>query len=211
VIPLSRRYLPHISIALLLTLIPVAVHSYVKLKDDDCVRPSELFSACDFEGDRESTGRRLKGMFGDVDWCGGTLPGRDGGPALDYWILRSYDPKKVYHLPEIGFVRGAAPSARGTEWLQVGSEKVPVHRSYYPRTDVDVFVAYMLIYDSEPIGNPYIAQLLSFPRQLIRGTAPMNLFFVSGRGPAGTLTVMEQTGIPWLLESLRRYRLLCGK
>ena len=210
-IPLSRRYLPHISIALLLTLIPVAVHSYAKLKDRDCVRPSELFSACNFEGDRESAGRRLNSLFGDVEWCGGILPGQGGGPPLDYWILRSYDPKKLYHLPETGFVRGPAPIERLTEWLQAGGEKVPVHRSYYPRTDGDIFVAYMLIYNSQPIGNPYLAQLLSFPRQLLRGTAPISLFFVSGRGPNGTLAGMEEVGISWLVESFARYRSLCRK
>ena len=190
----------------------MAVHSYANLKDEDCVQPSGLFAFCNFAGDRAVTGRRLKTMFGEVEWCGGTFPGKGGSrPALDYWILISYDAKKLYHLPETGLVRGAAPSDRVTEYLQAAGERIPIHRAYYPATDGDIFVAYMLIYNSQPVGNPYVAQLLSFPRQLVRGTAPINLFFVSGRGPGGTLARMEETGLSWLLESLERYRSLCRK
>ncbi len=122
--------------------------------------------------------------------------------------MRSYDPKKLYHLPDTGLVRGAAPSRRTTEWVSVGDERVPIHRAYYAQEEPAIFAAYLLIYNGEPVANPYLAQLASFPLQLVRGTSPMNLFFVSGRGPHGNLEQMEQVGIAWLMQSLERYRTL---
>ena len=123
--------------------------------------------------------------------------------------MRSFDAKKLYHLPEIGLVRGAAPSRRTTEGVSLGQERIPIHRAYYEQADSGIFVAYMLVYNSKPVANPYLAQVLSFPRQLVRGTAPMNLFFVTGRGASRELDEMEKNGIAWLVESLGRYRSLC--
>ena len=208
-IPLSKRYLPHVSLALLLTLFPVVLHSYVELNRDDCVPAQEILALCDKNIDVEVTGRRLKNLFGEVESCGGHLPGPSDSPSLDYWVLRSYDPKALYHLPETGFVRGAAPSRRTTEELSSHYGPVPVHRAYYNDSDGDIYVAYVLIYNSEPIANPYLAQILSFPKQLLTGTSPMNLLFVTGRGPRGTLAQMEEQGALWLLDSLGRYRSLC--
>ena len=207
-IPLSRRYLPQITIALLLTSIPVVVHSYIELTAADRVNFSDLCAISGSEQDRESTGRRLKDLFGQVEWCHGSLGTQIPSAPLDFWIMRSYDPKKLYHLPDTGLVRGAAPSRRTTEWVDLGDERVPIHRAYYAEEEPAVFAAYLLIYNGEPVANPYLAQLASFPLQLLRGTSPMNLLFVSGRGPRGSLEQMEQVGIAWLMQSLERYRTL---
>ncbi len=171
---------------------------------------AELSVLCTGSFDAEAQGRRMKNLFGDVQWCAGTLSGSGDSPSLNCWIVRSYDAKKLYHLPEIGLVRGAAPSRRATEEIPWENGSVPVHRVYYHESDGDVYVAYILIYNSKPIGNPYIAQILSFPKQLVTGVAPMNLLFVSGRGPRGSLAGMQERGNRWLLESLRYYRSRCG-
>ncbi len=190
-------------------LIPVIPHSYLKLKGNDCVSIQDLSALCAGKTDSETIGRRLTSIFGEVQWCAGILPSRDDTPALECWILRSYDPKKLYHLPEIGLVRDAAPNRRLTQYLKWENGAVPVHRAFYPDSGGDVYAAYMLIYNSEPVDNPYITQVLSFPKQLLAGVAPMSLFFVSGRGPQGTLARMEEQGTRWLLESLSLYRSLC--
>ena len=206
---LSNRYLRWIAAALLVALIPVIPHSYLKLKSNDCVSVQELCALCPGRMESESVGRRLAGQFGEVEWCAGTLPAEGNFPTLDCWILRSYDPKKLYHLPEIGLMRGAAPGRRLTQFLTWENRKVPLHRAFYPAGDGDVYVAYMLIYNSKPVDNPYITQILSFPKQLVTGVEPMNLFFVSGRGPRGSLAGMEERGNQWLIEALRFYHSLC--
>jgi hypothetical protein len=189
-------------------LIPVVVHSYVNLTAEDGVKFSDLCAISGSDQDSESTGRHLKDLFGEVEWCHGSLGTLMPSAPADFWIMRSYDPKKLYHLPDTGLVRGAAPSQRTTEWVHLGDERVPIHRAYYAQEEPAVFAAYLLVYNGEPVGNPYLAQLASFPRQLVRGTSPMNLFFVSARGPHGNLEQMEQVGINWLLQSLERYRSL---
>ncbi len=152
----------------------------------------------------------MRAQFGDVQWHAGVLADRDDSPSLDCWILRSYDPKKLYHLPEIGLLHGAAASRRAVDEVPWKDGTVPIHRVYYPDNDGDIYAAYLLIYNSQPVANPYLAQILSFPRQLLTGSAPMNLLFVSGKGPRGTLAVMEKKGNRWLVESLSYYRSLCG-
>lgn len=113
-ISLSKRCLLHITIALLLMLISVALHSYLKLHSNNYVPAQELFAWCNGNVETEATGCRLTSMFGEVEWCAGILSGHGDSPSLNYWILRSYDPKKLYHLPDTGFVRGAAASRRTT-------------------------------------------------------------------------------------------------
>ncbi len=71
-------------------------------------------------------------------------------------------------------------------------------------------MAYLLVYEDEPVSNPYVAQLKHAPLQMLRGSRPMTLFFVFGRSEPATLARAEQLAHAWLWGAWERYRSQCG-
>jgi hypothetical protein len=70
-------------------------------------------------------------------------------------------------------------------------------------------VAYLLVYDSRPVSNPYLAQLLSAPLQLVRGRSPMWLFFISGQVEPDLKESAERAARAWLAAAWEHYGSVC--
>jgi hypothetical protein len=133
---------------------------------------------------------------------------------LSYVIAHSFDPKAVYHWPESRVVWEVRPIERRLESVEADGMSIPVHRAYYER-DLSrprhPLVAYLLVYESRPVRNPYLAQILSAPRQVVTGRRPMWLFIVYGRVPDAQLPETEARAHEWLAESWQRYRAACTR
>ncbi|HTZ90039.1 MAG TPA: hypothetical protein VMA71_06855 [Alloacidobacterium sp.] len=95
------------------------------------------------------------------------------------------------------------------EWVRTDSGALPIHRAYYGGTDASILVAYLLVYRSSAIGNPYWAQLRAAPVELFSGRRPMTLFLVQARGSPGTLREMEKVEQEWLVSSWEKYGSAC--
>ncbi len=211
-IALSRRHSTPLAVLLILTLLPVLVHSYFGFRSDDCAHPDLLLGGC--YAAAPDDGRREAWMtetLAATAWCEGTIPTDVPGLNLDVRIVRSYDPKKLYHNPELAFMRGYSVRSKGLELIDAGIEKIPIHRLHFSSDRGSVFGAYLMVYNSKPVSNPYTAQLYSFLPQLLTGSRPMTLYFVSGAAAPGLLEPMVKAGSNWLIQSRQRYAETCGE
>lgn len=211
-IALSRKHSLPMLVLLALTLLPVVVHSYFGFRTDDCAHPDVILGGC--YAASADDGRRAAWMKETLDaesWCEGTIPTDLPGVNLDVRIVRSYDPKKLYHNPELAFMRGYSVKSKGIDLMEAGLEKIPIHRLHFDPDRGSVFGAYLMVYNSKPVANPYTSQVLSFLPQLLSGSRPMTLYFVSGAAAPGALEPIKRAGIQWLVQSWQRYGEACGE
>ena len=205
---LSLRYLYPLSACLLLALVPVVVHSYLQVEADDC-RSGVLLPESTLPPD--GSGKRddwIGERFQSSHWREGSFV--KDGLRFDFAVIRSYDAKRLYHLPENSLVEHTlVVQRRGTDWVPADAGTLPVHRAYYGDTDPVMLVAYLLVYRSAPVANPYWLQLRSAPIELFSGRHPMTLFFIQARGSRASFPQMEDVGREWLLSSWQKYRSAC--
>ena len=211
-IEVSTRYVPHIVALVVIAAIPTLLHSLGRFDVDDCAAPEQLlaepgptFSAADR--------KRFDMSWGAGNWSAGQLPG-GGERDLSYVVARSFDPKAVYHWPESRVVWDVRPEQRGVEQVQSEGMRIPVHRAYYEADGSaqreSLVVAYLLVYHSRPVSNPYLAQILSGPVQVLTGRRPMWLFLVYGRVAPSERRAAEERAHDWLASAWERHRAACG-
>jgi hypothetical protein len=144
-------------------------------------------------------------------WEGAVDP-RTNRFGLEYAVIRSYNAKRLYYRAEYRYLRGAIPDGHTIEWIDGAGTRLPIHRSFYPSTASGQrkrIVAYLLMYEGRAIGNPYIAQLVSAPRQLVRGSRPMTLFILSGEVRSSDFEAAEARAREWLTRAWHKYRAVC--
>jgi hypothetical protein len=215
-IRVSSRYVPHLLVLLLLAAIPSYLHHTNRLDADDCERPDQLL-ASDLAppGRAAADARRLRGFdssFGTGNWAVGSLASEMG--EIETVVARAFDPKVVYHWPEGRILPGVRAQARGREEVDGrGGTVLPVHRIFFqdaaPPDARAILAGYLLVYESRPVSNPYLAQILSAPLQLVRGRRPMWLFFVHGRVPVAEREEGERVVREWLGEAWALYQAAC--
>jgi len=206
---LSLRYLYPLSACLLLALIPVVVHSYVRIEINDCRGARAFLPQSQLASD---FARRpdvwMRERFQSSQWHEESFD-RDG-LRFDVSIIRSYDAKRLYHRPESSLLeRTSVVESRGIEWVSADSGVLPIHRVYYGKTNPAVLVAYLLVYRSSPVANPYLAQLRAAPVELFSGRYPMTLFFIQAHGSPESLGKMEIVVREWLISAWNNYRCVC--
>jgi hypothetical protein len=207
---LPIRYHFLLLILLLLAVVPVAIHGGGRFRFDDCAEPSALFDTSRIAGSqageeiRDTGGRRV------IQSSGGTVPVNVRSiPPLQFRIVRSFDPWKLYHRP-IPLIDEVHYSSRvKLRWIDIGGEKLPV-RIHHDRTRTYVrFLEYMYVYESRPRRHPFWAGIASAFLHPLEGTRPLTLFMVSGRAPADLLEVAEQSADEWLIAAWRYYKMVC--
>jgi hypothetical protein len=206
---LSLRYLYPLSACLLLALIPVVVHSYLKVEIDDCkaarVLVPESAQVSHSGGSRDAF---MRERFQSSQWHEGSFFSE--GQRFDFSIIRSYDAKRLYHRPENSLVEHAfVVQSREIEWVRADFGPLPIHRAYYGDTDPAVLVAYLLVYRSSPVASPYWPQLRAAPVELFTGRRPMTLFLIQAHGSPRSIRKMEEVEREWLLSSWEEYRSAC--
>lgn len=220
----STRFLPHIVALILAATVPTWLHWTSSFNVDDCADPDALLGglrdARKFERIMakwpQGRLRFLERASLDGRWAAGRLPVGDG-EALDFAIVRSYDAKRVYHLPDGGmhWERGKSMRAdrQTVETIEAEDMELPVHRAHYDIVEAQKgnrwVVAYLLVYGSRPVDNPYLEQLLSSPLQLVRGRTPMWLFFVSGQVDPDMEEAAERAAKDWIRDAWMRYEAAC--
>jgi hypothetical protein len=217
-IDVSTRYVPHIVALLLVAAIPTLLHSLGRFDVDDCAVPGRLLAPPDPDHAPLLSAverQRFDRSWGAGNWSAGTLPREDHAGRLSYVIARSFDPKAVYHWPESRAVWEVRPVERRVEEIESEGVRIPVHRAYYEPEGVPprgfVVVAYLLVYHSRPVANPYLEQILSAPRQVVTGRRPMWLFLVHGRVGVPQRREAEARATEWLASAWESYRAACTR
>ena len=211
-IPVSFRYVRPVGLLLALASVPVIAHSVIGLASETCADPKTLLAGFDAPEPSPARAEFLRSVMHMSEFAEGSVT-RDGRTTgLDYLVLRSWDPKRLYHRPEQRLLKGAITKGTNWEWLEAGDGKLPIQSVEYDELLIEHHkpaAAYLLVYDGEPVSNPYWAQIRSSLRQLLQGRQPMTLYFVygtGGRDPAATEARMRS----WLVDAWRRHRSVCA-
>lgn len=195
-----------------LALVPVVLHSYLGAQRDDCRAPLALAPAAHASALERGRDAWMREHFAASAWREGRIAGRSGAPALAYAVVRSYDAKRVYYRPENTLLRGHSVRARELEWVDAHDVRLPIHRPRYsstPGASLRAVAGYLLVYEGRPVADPYRAQLLAAPHQLLGASTPMTLFFVHGSAAAEQVEETEVRLRAALREQWERYRSSC--
>jgi hypothetical protein len=207
---LSRRWAAHVTILLAITCVPVTLHSYVGIVAEDCANPSSV--APGFDPRTATNGDYVEERMKPQQWREGTIRERNAVP-LSYTIARGFDAKHIYYRPEYKLVRATRPVSHELDWIDVDGERVPVQRPLYERSltsPLQGVVAYVVLYGGVPVEDPYRAQLLTAPAQVVRGRLPATLLFVWGVVDESQVAQVEARAYAWLEGAVRNYRGLCS-
>ncbi len=214
VIALSGRFARSLGLLLVLGSIPVLVHSYLDTLVDPCAAPEVLLAR--FALDPPSAKRTdfLRSSMSADAFAEGSLPGASGESTLRYLVLRSWDPKRLYHQPEQRLLKGLEISESELDWIEVDGAPIPI-RSIEVQTNLvrhaEPVAAYLLVYDGEAVENPYVAQIGSAVRQLVGGRLPMTLYFVYGSERRDGERATAKRARAWLADAWRKHREVCSR
>ena len=206
---LSQRYVPHMIALLLLAVVAVTLHSYALVRGDECAEPLVFVSGASVFASSNRT-RFMQKRFAAAQFHEGRLPGEDGESTLSFAVIRSYDAKRLYYRLANRML-DAAPDRVEFEWLE-GDPRLPIRRASYKPDPANRMVtesAYLLVYDGEPVEDPYRSQLLAAPRRLLTGNRPMTAFFVVASLPKVEAEAVRRRQADWLRGSWQRYRAIC--
>ena len=175
---ISSRYAITVIGVVGLALIPTVIHTYIGFRSSDgrvtSVISETLADLNSMATDRKETWVRKK--FNSNDWIERRYK-VNGAENLLLFVARSFDPKRLYHHPEIALVQGVDLRDHGTERFPNYPE-IPVHLLRNDRPNNTGLAVYSLLYEGVGIDNPYLFQLRNAWMSLFRGQRPMTLFFV---------------------------------
>jgi hypothetical protein len=217
VIGASTRYVPHIVALIAITAVPTLLHHAHRLDVDGCADPSALLVApgrlAEGAGPDAARAAHYTKMWGAENWSHGVVPLLSPSSRLESLVVRSFDPKVVYHWPETRVASGR-PDRRVLQEAGRNGRTLPIHHPFYDSVDSrrgTVRVArYLLAYHAEPVSNAYRAQLLAAPVELVTGRQPMWLFFVYGDVSPEEREEAEEAALDWLFSAWDRYQAACA-
>lgn len=198
---ISTRLAPAAAFLLLLALLPTVLHSYRGVFHDDGIRPAQVPAVLDGlpstpEARRGNWGQR---HFGTEEWFDRWY---GAGHRLRLTVVRTYDPKTVFHHPELAISYPQAMLGPAEQAHLPAGEPVRVLRGTDQSRDL---VAYVLIVDGQAIADPYIEQARLALRMLVGGRRPMTLVYAQDRDPPA-VPLAQQPAVTLLASALRHLR-----
>ena len=174
----STRYAVPLAVVLAAALVPTLIHSYAGVTVDDGRRARDV-NVRIAETTGVPTSRKpdwVKRRLASDDWQERrySIDGRE----VVLFIARSYDPKALYHHPELALAYGIDFESRGV----VDLKGVPSY-ALAGRTQPDLAM-YALHSNDSFVADPIRFQLRNATTGLFRGRTPMTLFFALQRGVA---------------------------
>jgi hypothetical protein len=175
----SARYAPAVCVLLAIALVPTLIHSYGASEQVDAYRTDAIpTSLMGYES--VSSGRvRNWGLehFDSRDWIERDYAKK--GDEVRLTVVRSYDPKSLYHHPELAVAYGqrfGATFARHEVVRIAAAPQLPIH-VLHPTPGGNAVALYVLHYDGEFIEDPVWFQIRNAATLLFSRRKPMTLFF----------------------------------
>jgi hypothetical protein len=209
-IPLVRAVL---LVLLSIALVPVAVHSYRGVLSDDCQEPNGLHEVSRIEGSRPGEDLRSPRMPYRIQSSAGLVDSEASEIApLEFHVVRSFDPRRIYVHPHALLGRRFEPDASQIEWLADGHERIPVRRleASDPLRGLLRRAFLLYVYDGRPVEDPFLAQLRGALPQVLEGTRPLTLFLVAGDATPDQIDEVETRARQWLSAAWRFYERTCA-
>lgn len=172
---LSTRYAPVVLVLLALAAVPTVMHSYMDSTEDDGRSAQALPMALAGRPGAPTTRRATWGQdrFGSNDWIERNYA---GAPAARLFVGRTFDPKRLYHHPELAIDYGR--SYEPATIIRLASRPdVPVHLLRGSDAGGRAVALYSLQYRGDYIDDPIRFQLQTSFELLFRRRSPLTLFF----------------------------------
>jgi hypothetical protein len=205
----SARHLRWVVAMLLLAAAPIALVTLRPGRWDDCADPEALVDL----------GRVLEGTPGAefqrfhrshvFQREEGTLRAGPGLPPLRYRIVRTDEARYPFDQATRFLQTPMDPERREVRWVEAEGERLPVHLMYARQSGDLRVLASLFLYDGQGVESLFPRQLVSAPRQLLRGRRPLTLLQVHGSGPPPSRQRIEERAIAWLISAWQAYRGFC--
>jgi hypothetical protein len=193
---IAPRFAPALCLLAGLALVPTVIHSYagVRVADDRTVAaiPETLAGFPSTPSERSASwGQR---RFESFDWMERRYSA-DGHDVM-LTVIRTYDPKSVYHHPELAIAYGTS-FFRSEVVRFPGHPTVPVHVLRADDAEVAQGAAalYVLHYGDEFVADPVMFQVRLAGALLFSGRRPMTVLFAqdaaAGRGSLEKASVTQ--------------------
>jgi exosortase len=209
--PVSDRYAGALAVLAGLALVPIALHSYARLRADDCANPAALVPVnASVDGERAAFMAR---SFDALQWREEVLAPANGAPELSTVLVRTYDPKLVYYRGTRRLWSDVAPGGDTVEWIESDDGRLPIVRSGRGAQRPARWVGHRRAPDLRGRAgrSGWRAQLRAAPRQLVSGARPMTMFAVRADTTPANRAAAEARARTWLLDAWRTYRAICRK
>jgi hypothetical protein len=170
-----------------LALVPTLIHSYAETTVRDGLSTQVIStSLAGYQG--VPSGRNAtwgKRRFDSDDWMERDYT--SNGDTVKLSVIRSFDPKTLYHHPELAIAYG--PSYIRNEVRRFAQRPdVPVHM-LYTDTDVGTVAMYALLYDNRFVEDPIGFQIRTAGELLFSRRKPMTIFFVTDQKVAASANI----------------------
>lgn len=175
---ISPRFAAAVAAIVALALVPTVIHGYWGARRDDRLRAKAVAETLDGVASSPTARRAgwVQNNFDTEDWIERTYQASAAGVYL--FVARSYDPKRLYHHPELALLRGTQTQPAGVARASARPD-VPLHLIEIERDGRKGLAVYALLYDGRFIGNPVWFQLRTSVELLISRRRPMTLFMSS--------------------------------
>lgn len=175
---ISPRYAAAIAILLAIALVPTTIHTYLGTVVADTLQASAVPAVLDGMPSA-ATERKPAWVWNNLqsrDWIERTY--RVEGKEVLLFVGRSYDPKRLYHHPELALLRGTETEPAGVAHVKERPD-VPLHTLRTMRDGRRGIGVYALLYDGRFIQDPVAFQLRTSVELLVTGRKAMTLFLAS--------------------------------
>jgi len=175
---ISSRFVPAVCALIAVTLVPTYIHSYAGSTVSDGRTTSSMpESLAEYQG--TSSGRNAtwgKRRFDSDDWTERIY--RFQGDEVKLSVIRSYDPKSLYHHPELAVSYGPSYVNNDVRLLAQRPD-IPVHVLSTDGGSTRTVVIYALHYGDTFVQDPIRFQLRTAGELLFSGRKAMTLFFLT--------------------------------
>ena len=167
---ISSRSLAATAALLALALIPTVVHTYVGITaTDGRTSGAVAHQLKGVEGvDTQRSAGWVTQYFGTEDFIE-----RRYGTDVTLFVARGYDPKRLYHHPELALAYGRSYDSVNIVHVSSPAKSVPVH----VLTGPGGLACYALLYDDEFVEKPLQFQAKQAISMLFSPRRQMTLFF----------------------------------
>jgi hypothetical protein len=215
----SARYVPHVAVVVTLSAVLVLLQAHGRYNRDRCENVAALFpvAAAPYDdGDSKAERRRRvheRAAGESGRWSEGSVEVAPG-LRLNYTIVRSFNPRRVYHQPGRNLATDVRTRHESIERIEDDGRSVALHRIQFEtggrRGDKEVVAAYLLVHRGEAVASPILTQLRGAVSQFVSGRRPMTRYLVFARVPPARRAEAEQATRVWLLEAWRRHQRACS-
>ncbi len=201
---ISDRFGNGVAALLALAMVPTIIHSYLEAKNEDGYHARSInFELADLKFlDTTRRDRWVMNMFSAEDWVERTTQTSEGS-EIRLFVGRSFDPKRLYHHPELALLYNKDMQNKGVHFLKAIGD-IPIH--LLQRRNNTGVAAYCLLYDGAFVDNPILFQILTSLKLLVSPRKPMTLFFVYDEGLPSIQSIEESKAIQVLNAAVRDFQ-----